>query len=102
MRLVNLAHGDLGVLAEFIALLPAVAVLGGLQLLLSYTALGRALRATSDDRQAVQLVGIDNRRVYGIAMALSLATAAVAGIFLGIRTIFTPSAGPVRLIFAFE
>jgi branched-chain amino acid transport system permease protein len=85
-----------------ITLIAAVAVLGGLQLLLSYTALGRALRATSDDRQAVQLVGIDNRRVYGIAMALSLATAAVAGIFLGIRTIFTPSAGPVRLIFAFE
>jgi branched-chain amino acid transport system permease protein len=85
-----------------VTLIAAVAVLGGLQLVLSYTALGRALRATSDDRRAVQLVGIDNRRIYGVAMALSLATAAVAGIFLGIRTIFTPSAGPVRLIFAFE
>jgi branched-chain amino acid transport system permease protein len=35
-------------------------------------------------------------------MALSLATVAVAGIFLGIRTIFTPFSGPTRLIFAFE
>jgi branched-chain amino acid transport system permease protein len=35
-------------------------------------------------------------------MAISLATAAIAGIFLGIRTTFDPSAGPVRLIFAFE
>jgi branched-chain amino acid transport system permease protein len=85
-----------------LTLVAAVAVLGGLQLLLRTTALGRALRATSDDRQAVQLVGIDNRRIYAIAMALSLATAAIAGIFLGIRTIFTPSSGPVRLIFAFE
>jgi len=85
-----------------VTLLAAVAVLLGLQLLLAHTSLGRALRATSDDRRAAQLVGIDNRRLYGIAMAISLATAAIAGIFLGIRTIFAPSTGPVRLIFAFE
>lgn len=85
-----------------ITLIAAVAVLLSLQLLLRYTSLGRALRATSDDQRAAQLVGIDNRRLYGIAMAISLATAALAGIFLGIRTIFDPSAGPVRLIFAFE
>jgi branched-chain amino acid transport system permease protein len=85
-----------------ITLIAAVVVLVGLQLLLRFTSLGRALRATSDDQQAAQLVGIDNRRLYGIAMAISLATAALAGIFLGIRTIFAPSAGPVRLIFAFE
>jgi branched-chain amino acid transport system permease protein len=35
-------------------------------------------------------------------MAISLATAAIAGVFLGIRTTFDPYAGPVRLIFAFE
>jgi branched-chain amino acid transport system permease protein len=85
-----------------ITLIAAVVVLVGLQLLLRFTSLGRALRATSDDQQAAQLVGIDNRRLYGIAMAISLSTAALAGIFLGIRTIFAPSAGPVRLIFAFE
>jgi branched-chain amino acid transport system permease protein len=85
-----------------ITLLTAVALLVGLQLLVRYTALGRALRATSDDRRAVQLVGIDSRKIFATAMAISLATVAVAGIFLGIRTIFTPSAGPTRLIFAFE
>src|SRR2546427_46869 len=85
-----------------ITLVAAVTVLLGLHLVLYRTALGRALRATSDDQRAARLVGIDNRRLYGIAMAISLATAAVAGIFLGIRTIFVPTAGPVRLIFAFE
>ena len=80
----------------------AVVVLGGLQLMLRYTSLGRALRATSDDRAVAQLVGIDNHRIYATAMAISLATAAVAGIFLGMRTTFDPYAGPVRLIFAFE
>ena len=85
-----------------LTLIAAVGVLAVLQLVISRTALGRALRATSDDGRAAQLVGIDNRRLYGIAMAISLATAAIAGIFLGIRTTFDPSAGPVRLIFAFE
>ena len=85
-----------------LTLVAAVVLLGALQLVIGRTALGRALRATSDDRRAAQLVGIDNRRLYGIAMAISLATAAVAGIFLAIRTTFDPSAGPVRLIFAFE
>jgi branched-chain amino acid transport system permease protein len=85
-----------------ITLATAIALLVGLQLLLRRTALGRALRATSDDQRAVQLMGIDPRRIFAIAMAISLATVAIAGIFLGIRTIFTPSTGPVRLIFAFE
>jgi branched-chain amino acid transport system permease protein len=85
-----------------ITLATAIALLVGLQLLLRRTALGRALRATSDDQHAVQLMGIDPRRIFAIAMAISLATVAIAGIFLGIRTIFTPSTGPVRLIFAFE
>jgi branched-chain amino acid transport system permease protein len=85
-----------------ITLLAAVALLLGLQFVIRSTELGRVLRATADDQQAAQIVGIDNRRVYGIAMAISLATAAVAGIFLGIQTTFDPGAGPVRLIFGFE
>jgi branched-chain amino acid transport system permease protein len=80
----------------------AVCLLVGLQLLLRTTRLGRSLRATSDDQRTAQLMGIDNRRLYGIAMAMSLATVAVAGVFLGVKTSFTPFDGPVRLIFAFE
>jgi branched-chain amino acid transport system permease protein len=83
-------------------LLVAVGVLLGLQFVISRTQLGRALRATSDDTEAAQIVGIDHRRLYGIAMAISLGTVAVAGVFLGIRTTFGPSDGPQRLIFAFE
>jgi branched-chain amino acid transport system permease protein len=37
-----------------------------------------------------------------MATAIALATVAVAGLFLGVRTTFTPSIGPTRLIFAFE
>jgi branched-chain amino acid transport system permease protein len=80
----------------------AVAVLVGLQLLLSRTRLGRAFRATADDTDTARLVGIDHRHLYALATGIALATVAVAGIFLGIRTTFSPSLGPTRLIFAFE
>lgn len=80
----------------------AVLIVIGLQLFISRTALGRAFRATSDDQEAAELMGIDNRRLYGLAMAISLGIVAVAGVFLGIRTTFVPSSGPDRLLFAFE
>jgi branched-chain amino acid transport system permease protein len=80
----------------------AVAVIAVLQLVFYRTALGRAFRATSDDQDVAQLMGLDNRHVFGLAMALSLAVVAIAGIFLAVRTNFDPAIGPARLIFGFE
>ena len=80
----------------------AVAVIGGLQVLFYRTALGRAFRATSDDQPVAQLMGLDNRHVFALAMALSLAVVAIAGVFLAVRANFDPSIGPARLIFGFE
>ncbi len=80
----------------------AVAVIGGLQWLFYRTAMGRAFRATSDDPQTAQLVGLDNRHVFALAMALSLAIVAIAGVFLAVRANFDPAIGPARLIFGFE
>jgi branched-chain amino acid transport system permease protein len=79
-----------------------VVVLGLLSLFLHRTKTGVAFRATSDDAEAARLMGIDNRRIYMVATGLSVATAVLAGVFLGARTFFSPSAGPVRLIYAFE
>jgi branched-chain amino acid transport system permease protein len=80
----------------------AVAVIAGMQWLFYRTALGRAFRATSDDQAVAQLMGLDNRRVFALAMALSLAVVAIAGVLLAIRTNFDPAIGPARLIFGFE
>lgn len=80
----------------------AVAVIGGLQLLFYRTPLGRAFRATSDDQDTAQLMGLNKAHVFGLAMALALAVTAIAGVFLGIRTSFDPSIGGGRLIFGFE
>lgn len=79
-----------------------VAVVAAVQLLLSRTGIGRAMRATSDDPEAASLMGIDNRHLYGLATAAALATVGLAGIFFGMRTQFSPTLGPSVLIFAFE
>jgi branched-chain amino acid transport system permease protein len=80
----------------------AILVIAGLQVLFYRTALGRAFRATSDDQSVAQLMGLDTRHVFAMAMALSLAVIAIAGVFLAIRTNFDPAIGPARLIFGFE
>ena len=80
----------------------AVGVIVGLQLLSSHTALGRAFRATSDDPRIAQLMGVDPDHAYGLAMALTMAVVAIAGIYLAMRTTVTPTIGPIRLLLAFE
>jgi len=80
----------------------AVVVLGSLALFLKRTKLGRAFRATSDDADAARLMGIDIKRVFAVAMALAIATVALAGVLFGARSSFDPFVGPARLIYAFE
>ena len=80
----------------------ALLVIGGLQLLFYKTRLGRAFRATSDDQHTAQLMGIDNRHIFGLAMALAMAVVSIAGVFLALRTSFDPSVGPARLLYGFE
>ena len=91
----------LGVM-PLIVFFTAVGVIGGLQWMFYRTALGRAFRATSDRQDIAQLMGLNRAHVFGLAMALSLAVTALAGVFLGIRTAFDPAAGGARLIFGFE
>jgi branched-chain amino acid transport system permease protein len=89
-------------LLPFLQFVAAVAVIGGLQALFYRTAFGRAFRATSDDPAVAQLMGLDNRHVFALAMALSLAVVGLAGVLLAVRTNFDPAIGPARLIFGFE
>lgn len=80
----------------------AVVVIAGLQMVFYRTPLGRAFRATSDDQTVAQLMGLDNRHVFGLAMALAMAVVAISGVFLAVRTNFDPAIGPARLVFGFE
>jgi branched-chain amino acid transport system permease protein len=94
----ELSVSALGVLV----LVVAVIVFGALQLFLSYTRAGWAMRATAEDADAAELVGIDSRSVYARATAIAVGIASLGGLFLAIRSVFDPSSGPTQLIFAFE
>ena len=100
----SIAIGDQIAIGWFplIVFLAALAVIAGLQLMLFRTRLGMAFRATSDDHRTAGLMGIDNRHVFALAMALALGVVALAGTFMAIRTNFSPAIGPARLLYAFE
>jgi branched-chain amino acid transport system permease protein len=85
-----------------VVLAVAIVVFGALQLFLSRTRAGWAMRATAEDADAAELVGIDSRAVYARATAIAVAIAALGGLFLAIRSVFDPISGPTQLIFAFE
>jgi branched-chain amino acid transport system permease protein len=95
--------GDLAIgVMPLLTLGSAIAVILLLNLLFYRTALGRAFRATSDDLEIAQLMGIDHRRIYSIAMGIAMVVATIAALYLGIRANFDPTIGPARLIYAFE
>jgi branched-chain amino acid transport system permease protein len=99
----SIAFGGIAVgVYPLIVFATAVVAIAGLQVLFYRTALGRAFRATSDDADTAELMGIDNRHLYALGLAIAMIFTALAGVLMAIRTNFDPAAGPVRLIFAFE
>jgi len=99
LKLTNqLSIPALGVLTLAVAVL----VLGGLQLMLTRTSAGRAIRATASDWETAELMGINARSVYAYATAIAVATAALAGVLFAMRSTFDPFSGQPQLIFAFE
>jgi branched-chain amino acid transport system permease protein len=90
--------GELAVLTFAAAIL----LLGGLQVFLTYTPLGRQIRATAEDPDTVELVGVNSRFVNAMAASIALVTVGIAGLFLALRSNFDPYSGSLQLIFAFE
>jgi len=99
---ITLAPGFSVGLAPLVALVTAVVVVVLLQILFYRTGMGRAIRATADNPQIAQLMGIDQRNIYALAVGLSLAVSTIAAVTFGIRSNFDPSIGPARLLYAFE
>ena len=80
----------------------ALAATIAMQWLFGRTGIGRAFRATSDDKDAAELMGLDHRHVYGLATAIAFMLIAVAGVLQGMRTTIAPTDGPGLLLYAFE
>ena len=94
----GIALGTLPLLILVISL----ACTAALQLLFDRTALGRAFRAVSDDREIAELMGLDASKIYALATAIACALITLAGVLQGMRTTVSPSDGPLLLLFAFE
>jgi len=71
-------------------------------LLLTYTNLGKAMRATADNLELAKATGINTKRVTYAAWALSCSFASTAGILLGLIGVLSPTMGfnVILLIFA--
>lgn len=79
----------------------AIVVMLFLREFLSRTYLGMAIRASSQDTKAAELMGINTNRVYALTFGIAIALASIAGIFLGLTFPFTPTTGTTYLIIAF-
>lgn len=79
----------------------AVAMLIVVQGFLRGTHMGRAIRAASDDPEVAALMGMNADKVYAVASGISLATAGVAGVMIGMSRTFQPFDGPTFLLIAF-
>lgn len=69
----------------------ALVVLGGLYLILTRSDLGRAIRATMQNRDAAQLVGVNVARVQALTFGLGLATVAAGGAVFSLIWTFNAS-----------
>lgn len=84
-----------------IGFLVSVVLVGLVHLLLTRTAFGRELRASSADPTAAAAMGVDVRRVHALTFALGAACAAMGGVLIGTAFSFTPSTGATYLLISF-
>jgi branched-chain amino acid transport system permease protein len=59
-------------------------------------------RATSDDREVVQLMGVSPRKTFALTMSIAFVLMALAAALYAMRTAVSPSDGPSLLLFSFE
>ncbi|HUQ43952.1 MAG TPA: branched-chain amino acid ABC transporter permease [Candidatus Limnocylindria bacterium] len=81
---IPVGQASVSVLSIFIFGL-AITLMLALNLFVSKTRLGRAMRATAQDQQAAQLMGVDLNQTIALTFALGGALAGAAGVVWGLR-----------------
>ena len=69
---------------DLVILIVTTLTMIALSVLIKYTKVGKAMRATSFDTETAQLMGIDADRVISITFGIGSALAAVAGVLVGV------------------
>lgn len=95
----TLQFGELGLTVQQIVILATTAVgMVGLQVFLTRSRLGTAMRAAAQDLQAARVVGIDPARVFALTFALASLMAALGGALLGPLFLVSPGMGDLPLL----
>jgi len=89
-------------LLPLVSTLVSVAIFAMTGWLIGHSHWGRQARAVADDPATARLVGVDDRNFFALITGFVLAVIAVAAVLYGIRTPFSPTAGPERLLYSFE
>jgi len=79
----------------------ALLAVGGLQFFLQHTNTGRAIKATSQNKDGARLQGVNPARIYAITFALGAAITAIAGSLLSMSFSVFPAMGGDYLLFSF-
>ena len=78
---------------QLLSLAVSVVLVVAVHLLLTRTAIGRSMRAVSENPQLAGVVGIEVRRVIRVVWLLGAGLAAIAGIFAGLLVQIRPQMG---------
>ncbi|MDQ4137096.1 MAG: branched-chain amino acid ABC transporter permease [Pseudomonadota bacterium] len=92
---VNIVTGQIVMLAA------AILLVGGLHIFLQRTPLGRAIRATAQNRTAALLMGVDINRIYVLTFGLGAACVGLASALLMPLYPVTPTIGTYFVLTAF-
>lgn len=89
-------------LLPLVSTLVSVAIFAATGWLIGHSHWGRQARAVADDPATARLVGVDDRNFFALVTGFVLSVIAIAAVLYGIRTPFSPTAGPERLLYSFE
>ncbi len=79
----------------------AVALMAGLNFLIYFTKIGKAMRACAQNPVAANLMGIKTNQVIAVTFAIGSALGAVAGVMVGLREAIEPTMGYYKGVAAF-
>ena len=87
--------------SRLVMLMGSLILLGVLTYFLHRTKMGKAMKATAQNREAAAIVGISISRIYSAAFGLGIAITFVAGALFSVTQAFHPFMGPLFTLKAF-
>src|SRR5258707_13037280 len=84
-----------------IAFVLAIILIAAVQLFISHSYLGKAIRAATQDPSTAQVMGINPRMIYTFTYAIAAAIATLGGTLIGLIFSFTTTSGLTWLLKVF-